>query len=216
MSAKKTVEITNMSYIDDRGGIGLAAVKMGDVYLRGITVRERQSDGEILVSYPAKQGGDGEYYPVYTLSEKEGYGHDRRKIEDALAESYARLKNGEIQSVKHAPIEGVSIPSNQSPRVLSSHSFENGNTGVNVAYKNLIINNVVLKDGKHGEFASFPSFEKQNGERERHVTPAKDSGFSDAVVRAYHEHKASFADPVQLQEVDDFDPFVADMSPDIG
>jgi len=216
MSEKNRVEITNMSYIDDRGGYALATVKYGDLYLRGITVRETR-DRDIVVLYPERKGKDEGYYPIYRFSDKDGHSHDKNKIEAALMESYANLRIGnaehrEIAADKHVPISGVSVPSTQAPKVLNSHDFEDGNAkaAVSVAYKNLIINNVYIREGKDGDFASFPSYKKPNGEWGDFVTPAKDSGLSAAVASAYHEHKAdmtALADPAQFQEVDVIAPF---------
>jgi len=172
------VEVVNLTFLKEKG-IAIGTVKYGEMYLKNITVAEKNHEPAVL--YPEKKG-----YPVYKFSDKDGYDRDKQTIESALKQHYADMKSGKLDAVKDSPIPGVQFKRDYSPRIYGEREFEGGDKSMTVGYKGLMVNNVGVRQTDKGvTYVAFPSYKKSNGEWDNHVTANRE--FKESIISACNE-----------------------------
>lgn len=170
---KMNVKINHMTLIKDKHDqeFGLAAVQYGDLTLNNLVVREVK--GTPMVNPPSIKTKENEYYDVYSFNERAPYNHDKRMIEGALIKSFYELKHGVKDKIKNQEIH-LTVGDSYDPKVLRSFEFENGNKSLNIAYKNVVVNNVIVGRTTDGKvYVNFPYYKNNNSEFRNYVTANK-------------------------------------------
>lgn len=175
------VKINNMTYLKDQDR-ALVSIQYGELLLNNITVEEYKDS--VLINYPRQKGGDDVYRDVYVFNDDPKYNHDKRMIEGALVKNFYELKHGLKEEVKKEPIN-ITIKDDITPKILRSYTFQNGNKSVNVAYKSLIINNVIVGKSNGKEYVGFPYYKKNENEIKNYVSSFK--SFSEKLLKGVEE-----------------------------
>jgi len=175
---KMNMKIKSMSLLkDDKDQErGVASVQYGDLTLNNLSVRE--VNGVPMVFTPTVKNND-EYFDVYSFNDKPPYNFDKRVIEGALIKGYYELKHGITDKIKDMEISFTSqANSNENkitPRILNSMQFDDGNKAMNVGYKNVVVNNIVIRKVEGDkQFVSMPFYKNKKQEFKKHVIASKE------------------------------------------
>lgn len=167
------MKIKHMSLIkDDKDQErGIATVQYGELTLNNLSVRE--VNGVPMVFTPSVKK-NGEYYDVYAFNHKPPYDFDKKVVEGALIKGYYELKHGKEEKIRNREILNADHNKVFEPKVLSLTLHGDGNRSVNVAYKNVIVNNVAIRKLENGkEFVGMPSYQNKKSEYKNHVEASK-------------------------------------------
>lgn len=153
------------------GTKAIAAVQYGELTLNNIMVEEHK--GSVFVNFPKIKGTDGQYRDVYQFSNRPGYDFDKRAIEGALIQNYYALKYGAKKEVKNVEVP-VKFNRDYEPIILHDFAFENGNHALNLAYRSLTVNQVVVGKSKQGrDYVGLPFYKTKENETKSFVIASK-------------------------------------------